>query len=146
MPGGIISGGGKMTGGLLRRQGKNKLTKGQCKDTGMAMVLILLLVYLVSKRELFIFCAIGLHVLNMVAPQVYRPVAVIWFGISHLLGSITSKIVLSIAFFLVVVPVGVLRRIFGKDSLRLRAFKAGTESVMQIRDRTFTGEDIKKPY
>jgi hypothetical protein len=146
MPGGIISGGGKMTGGLLRRQGKNKLTKGQCKDTGMAMVLILLLVYLVSKRELFIFCAIGLHVLNMVAPQVYRPVAVIWFGISQLLGTITSKVVLSIAFFFVVVPVGVLRRILGKDSLRLRAFKAGTESVMQIRDRTFTGEDIKKPY
>jgi len=124
----------------------NKLTTEQCKDTGMAMVLVLLLVTLIFKREIFIFCAIAVQVLNMVAPQVYRPFAIIWFGISHLLGTIVSKVILSVAFFFLVVPVGVLRRILGKDSLRLRAFKAGTESVMHERGHTFTGEDIKKPY
>lgn len=143
---GIKSEGEEMMRSLLRGHPRNKLTKEQCKDTGMAMVLVFLLVTLVSKRGLFIFCAIGVHVLNMIAPEVYRPVAIIWFGISRLLGTIASKVMLSVVFFSLVVPVGILRRILGKDSLRLRAFKAGTESVMQERDHTFTGEDIKKPY
>ena len=123
-----------------------KITKDQSRDTGMAMVLILLIVYVFLNQETFVFGAMALHVLNMIVPQVYRPIAVIWFGISRVLGTIMSKILLSIVFFTVVTPIGVLRRLLGKDSLQLRAFKASEESVMLQRNHTFTGRDIEKPY
>ncbi len=123
-----------------------ELTKDQCKDTGMAMVLILLLITLTFKRDIFFFCAIGALVLNMIAPQVYRFVAVIWLGLAHLLGTIVSKVSLSIVFLGIVTPVGLWRRIFAKDSLKLKGFKAGHESVMQERNHTFVGEDIERPY
>lgn len=125
---------------------KSKITKDQSRDTGMAMVLLCLFVFLARKREGWLFAAIGLHVVNMIAPQVYKPVAVVWLGFSEFLGNISSKVLLSIVFFGVVTPIGVLRRLAGKDSLKLRAFKASQESAMWERNHKFTGKDIEQPY
>ena len=125
---------------------KRKITKDQSRDTGMAMVLLLLIVFVARKREGYLFGAIALHVVNMTVPQIYRPIAVLWLGLSDLLGAVVSKILLSIVFFVIVTPIGILRRLAGKDSLKLRAFKASKDSVMLGRNHTFIGRDLEKPY
>ena len=130
----------------MKEYSSNRLTADQCKDTGMAMVLILLLVTLATRRNYVIFCAIGLLILNMIRPQIFRPAAVIWFGLSHVLGMGTSRIVLSIIFLVVVTPVGLIRKAFGRDSLKLKSFKKGHQSVMEERNHTFSAHDIVKPY
>jgi hypothetical protein len=45
-----------------------------------------------------------------------------------------------------VTPIGVLRRLFGKDSLKLREFKVSRESAMLVRNHLFVSHDIEKPY
>ena len=125
---------------------KRNITKHESRDTGMAMVLLLLILYVVLKRQYFVFAAMALHVVNMTLPRIFRPIAVVWLGLSHLLGTVASKILLSIAFFAVVTPIGILRRLAGKDSLKLRAFKASDESVMLERSHTFAASDIEWPY
>ncbi len=122
------------------------ITKDQSRDTGMAMVLLLLIVAASRKREGYMFLAMGLHIVNMIWPQIYRPLAVVWLGLSDLLGSIVSKVLLSIVFFVVVTPIGILRRLAGKDSLKLRAFKASKDSVMLERNHTFVSQDLERPY
>ncbi len=92
------------------------MTKDQSRDTGMAMVLLLLIVYVRTKRDGILWAAMILHVLNMIVPRVYAPIAVVWLGFSHLLGTVMSKVLLSVLFFGVVTPIGFLRRLFGKDS------------------------------
>ncbi len=123
-----------------------KITKDQSRDTGMAMVLLLLILSIRTKREGFLLAAIALQVLNMTVPQIYRPIAIVWLGLSHWPGSVMPKILLSILFFGIVTPIGVLRRLFGKDSLHLHAFKASEESAMAVRNHAFTGRDIETPY
>jgi hypothetical protein len=125
---------------------ERKITKDESRDTGMAMVLVFLILLATRKREGYLFAAIALHVLNMIVPQVYRPVAKLWLGLSDLLGSVVSKLLLSIVFFAVVTPIGIVRRLFGKDSLKLRTFKASQESVMLERNHTFVGSDLERPY
>ena len=125
---------------------KRKITKDQSRDTGMAMVLLLLIVFATRKREGYLIGAMVLHVLNMIVPQIYRPVAVVWLGFSDLLGAVVSKVMLSIVFFGIVTPIGIFRRLAGKDSLKLRAFKASKDSVMIERNHTFVGQDLEKPY
>lgn len=125
---------------------KKKITKDQSRDTGMAMVLLLLILAVPLKRQGLIFAAMAVHVLNMTAPLVYRPVAVIWLGLSELLGAIVSKILMGVVFFLLVTPIGMLRRLAGKDSLKLRVFKAGSDSVMLERNHQFTARDLIRPY
>ena len=126
---------------------KKKITKDESRDTGMAMVLLLLLLaYLTLKRKDLLFGAIALHVLNMTVPELYRPVAVVWLRFSELLGAVTSKVLMSVVFFAVVTPIGILRRLMGKDSLKLRAFKTSEDSVMVARNHVFTGPDLERPY
>src|SRR5215831_7405762 len=116
------------------------MTKDQSRDTGMAMVVLVLLVYLRTRRDGLLYVAMVLHVVNMIAPRIYAPVAVVWLGLSQLLGTLISKVLLSILFFGLVTPIGVLRRLFGKDSLKLRAFKAGEESAMLVRNHRFVAQ------
>jgi uncharacterized membrane protein YgdD (TMEM256/DUF423 family) len=125
---------------------KQKTTKDQSRDTGMAMVLLLLLIFLKTRRNGLLYAAVILHVVNMIVPRVYAPVAVLWLGLSHVLGTVMSKVLLSILYFGLVTPIGALRRLLGKDSLQLRAFKASKESAMTVRNHLFVGHDIEKPY
>lgn len=123
-----------------------KITKDQSRDTGMAMVLLLLIVAASRKREGYLFLAMALHIVNMTAPQIFRPVAVFWLGLSELMGEVASRALLSVVFFGVVTPLGMVRRLMGKDSLKLRAFKAGPGSVMLERNHRFVGADLERPY
>ena len=125
---------------------KRKITKDQSRDTGMAMVLLFLLIFLGRKKEGWLFIAMALHVINMIVPKIYKPIAVLWLGLSDLLGAITSKILLGLLFFIVVTPIGIFRKLAGKDSLKLRAFKKSRESAMLTRNHMFSAKDIENPY
>jgi hypothetical protein len=125
---------------------KRKIAKDQSRDTGMAMVLLLLILFSTRKHEGLLFAAMALHVLNMIAPELYRPVAVVWLGLSDLLGAVVPRILLGVLFFLVVTPIGLFRRLLGKDTLKLRAFKGSEGSVMLQRNHVFIGRDLERPY
>ena len=122
------------------------VTREQAKDTGMAMVLICLLVwYFFNVKQLF-GLALALLITNMVVPQIYKPMAKLWLGLSNLLGAVMSRVLLTVLFFMLVTPIGVLRRVAGKDSLKINKWKKGRESVFYIRDYTYQPKDIDKPY
>jgi hypothetical protein len=123
-----------------------KMTPAQRRDTGMAMVLLALLLHLWLGHHTLLLAAIVLQVVTMTVPGVYRPVAVVWFGLSHVLGAIVAKLLMFVVFFLIVTPVGMIRRALGKDSLRLRHFKKDDKSVMWERNYTFTARDLERPY
>jgi len=122
------------------------ITRDQSRDTGMAMVLLLLLALLKWGRSELLVAALIVHVVNMIVPHVFRPVAIAWFGLAHLLGAVASRVLMCVVFALVVTPIGLLRRVLGKDSLRLRAFRSGYDSVMVVRNHRFTAGDLEKPY
>lgn len=125
---------------------KTKITRDQSSDTGSAIVLLLLVVAASRKREAYLFVAIALQVLNMITPQIYRPIAMIWLGISDLLGAAVSRILLSTVFLLVVTPIALLRRLLGKDSLKLHTFRASQDSAMVERNHVFVSQDLDRPY
>jgi hypothetical protein len=131
---------------FLKQSFPTRITKNQARDTGMAMVLLCLILGFLTDADWLFTLAAPLLVLTMVVPRVYYPVAVVWLGLSHLLGTVVSKILLTLVFFAVVSPVGLVRRLAGKDSLQLKKFGKGNESVMKIRDHLYAPTDIDKPY
>ncbi|MEE9910100.1 MAG: hypothetical protein K4571_00110 [Deltaproteobacteria bacterium] len=122
------------------------MTTTEAKDTGMAMVLICLLIAFFGGVHFFYGLAIVLLLVNMIRPNVFKPVARVWLGFSHLLGSVMSRIILSIIFIILVLPVGLIRRALGKDSLKLKEWKKSRASVFKTREHEFTSEDIKHPF
>ena len=122
------------------------ISKKQASDTGMAIVLVLLLIGLFSQNTIYYKIAIPVLIINMIVPMLFYPFAIIWLGFSHLLGTVVSKIILTIVYIVLVIPVGIFRRILGKDSLQLNEFKKDTGSVMKVRNYNFSSKDIEKPY
>jgi hypothetical protein len=122
------------------------ITRDQSRDTGMALVLVLLLAYWKFERSELVAAAAILHLVNMVVPQVFWPAGIVWFGLSHLIGVVMTRVLLTLVYGLVVMPIGLIRRGLKKDSLRLRAFKADEASVMVERNHLFTSADLDRPF
>ena len=126
--------------------GNKKVTPDQCKDTGLAIILIALLVVLAQRSTTLIAPAIGVLIVTMTVPKLLTPVARLWFGFSHYLGQGVSTVLLSIVFFGVVTPMGLIRKLAGKDAMRLGQWRAGRQSAFIRRDHTFTAVDLEKPF
>lgn len=123
-----------------------EITVAKARDTGMAMVLILLLLELFIGSGIYFKIAIPTLVINMISPGFFYPLAYLWFGFAQLLGTFVSKILLFVVFSIIVLPVALLRRLFGKDTLLLKNWNTKNESVFKSRDHLFISSDIEKPY
>ncbi|MDY6824186.1 MAG: SxtJ family membrane protein [Thermodesulfobacteriota bacterium] len=122
------------------------MTRQKATDGGLALVLILLIVAWIRTHNLFVgTAAIGV-LLCMVAPRVFTPFAMLWFGLSHGMGMVMSRVVLTVVYCLVVVPVGLLRRLAGADPMMLKRWKKQDGSVFVDRGHTFSRSDIEHPY
>jgi len=131
---------------MLQNYFSTKITTKQASDTGMAIILILLIIAMLTENNIFILISVIALVINMIFPNFYYPSAIVWLGLSNILGTIVSKIILSIVFFLLVVPVGLIRKLLRKDTLHLTDFKKSNNSVMKVRNYKFSASDIEKPY
>lgn len=123
-----------------------QISSKQARDTGMAVVLVLLLIGFFSSTVLYYKIAIPVLIVNMTWPMAFYPIAVVWLGFSHALGTVMSKIILTIIYLVLVLPVGLFRRLIGKDPLLLRRFGDGEQSAMKTRNHTFTAEELEHPY
>ncbi len=124
----------------------NKITLEQCKDTGLAFTLIFLIITWLSKNITYVAPAIIILILTMTCPKIFKPLAHFWFGLSHFMGEFVSKILLSVVFFLILFPIGMIRKSLGKDSMRLKEWKNGNESAFQERNIHFSPADLEKPF
>ncbi len=131
---------------MLKKYLSQIITKDQAKDTGMAFVLICLIISYFWKYDIALLIAIVILFIDIIWPGFFRPFAKVWFGLSHILGTIMSKIILSIIFFLLVTPVGLIRRLMGADSLQMKQWKRNHSSVFKVREHRFLPEDIRNPY
>ena len=72
-------------------------------------------IYYWSLFVSFIFLVLGL-----MNSKILSPLNLLWFKFGILLGRIISPIVMGIIFFLVVTPISIILKIFGKDVLNLK--------------------------
>jgi hypothetical protein len=123
-----------------------RLTRRQCSEAGMAACLVLLLAGLFTGRILFFQLAIPALLINMIMPMFWYPFAVIWYGLAGLMGDVVSRILLSMVYMVLVIPVGLIRKLAGRDSLKLRMFRKSDTSVMIRRDHLYSPADLEKPF
>jgi len=130
----------------LKKIIKVEIDINRARDTGMAMVLILLLLELFLGGLIYLKIALPVLVVNMIVPQIFIPLAYVWFGLAHFLGTFASKILLFVVYALVVLPVGLVRKAMGKDAMLIKKWKQSQESVFKTRNHLYTASEIEKPY
>ena len=53
---------------------------------------------------------------------------------------------LTIIFFILVLPIGFMRRLLGKDPMQLQKWKKDQTSAFKTREHVYTAKDIEHPY
>jgi hypothetical protein len=78
--------------------------------------------------------AVLLVLIGFFVPTVAKPFHRVWYRIAFALGWVNSRILLTIIYFLIFVPYGLLSRLFGRDPLNIRS--APSESYWHKREKT----------
>ena len=123
-----------------------KLSKKKCIDSGIVLALLFILMGLILNQTLLFKISIGILILTIIYPIIFKPFAYLWFGLAKILGLVVPKILLTIIFFVFVYLVGVIWKLIGKDPLKLNQWKRDDSSVMETVNHTYTQEDLKDPY
>ena len=98
---------GLMVGGVLALIGLWKLYQGK------------------HETARLILWSVGgaLMVTGAVVPKLLTPVYWIWMKLAHLLGWVNTRLLLGIIFFVIITPMAIVMRIFGRDALNQKIDK-----------------------
>ena len=124
-----------------------KITKAQSIDTGMSFTLLFLLFgNLFFDISTLNIIAIFTLIITMSVPTLFKPTAVIWFGLSNILGYIVSKIILGVVFYGFITPYSRLVFLFIEDPMRRNHFKKTKGSLFLSRNITYSKKDLEFAY
>ena len=105
---------------------KNNIKLGSNRSFGIVFFVVFLLIalYPLTNSEGIIVWSVIISfiflVLGLLNSKILTPLNKLWFKFGIFLGKIISPLIMGIIFFLVVTPIGLLLRIFGKDVLNLK--------------------------
>lgn len=74
----------------------------------------------------FLVIGVALIPISLIAPKCLSPLNRAWYRLGLILGRIVSPIVLGMIFFLLLTPISLVGRAFGRDELRLRKRKVAS--------------------
>jgi len=65
-------------------------------------------------------------IFGLLIPKALAPVEWAWMKMAHLLGQVMTRVILSLAFYLAVTPLGLIMKLFGKDMLHRQFDKSAS--------------------
>jgi len=112
-------------------------------ETVLVIVLGLVTVYWFKRYNVLLLSAIFLGIAALLVPVVATGIHWCWMKLSDVMGALSGRIMLSVIYVLVLLPLAFLARWFGKSSFRL---KAGGTTYFKDRNHTYTKEDMMNPW
>jgi hypothetical protein len=125
---------------------KRNLNTAQIFGSGLALILLSLLLYIFLENRIFLNISLGLTIFLMIWPTPFKYFGYLWFAFGEALGYIVSRIILSVVYIVLVIPVGLMKRAKIRRNMQLNVFKRDTSSVFKPRNYHFSDKDFDKPF
>ena len=122
-----------------------KSEKRDLRKFGITIGVILLIIagFLFWKEkesfQILLTFGVTLCILGIAIPFILKPIYWVWMIFATILGWIMTRVILSLLFYAIITPIGLILRVFGKQFLELRWDKS-KESYWNFR----TNEHLKK--
>ncbi len=110
-------------------------------ETIIILVLALVIVYMSTHHKYWAWAAIALGAIGVFIPYLAGKIHWAWMKLAHVMGYVMSKVLLTLVYVLVVVPMGLFSR--KKITLRL---KSQTASYFKERNYTYKKEDLENVW
>jgi hypothetical protein len=123
---------------------KQKKQESKELDTILVIVLALVALYWFRRRNVLLLeIALGLGAVSLVLPAFRQGLHRAWMTLAKGMGAVSGRVLLTVVYVLVLVPLSFFARLSGKVTLRL---KPGGPSYFKERDHTYTKEDMSHPW
>lgn len=128
------------------------MTKKELKKFGLTMAVFFIAFGILFRLKSHLFVAVVFAVIGflfalftLALPKALKPIHFIWMKFSMYLGFVMSKVILGIIFYLLVTPLGFLKRIFKGDFLDLKIEKS-KKSYWHYRSQETTKNSYEKQF
>lgn len=95
--------------------------------------------------NVYLGLALLVAAVTLVAPKLLAPFNRAWFALGQLMGRVVSPLVLGAIFFLILTPVALVTRLFGRDELRLKRKAVDSYWIDRHHD-TIATESFKNQF
>jgi hypothetical protein len=112
-------------------------------ETILVLVLALLVLYWLKHKPSFLLAAGILGAIGILIPSLAQLIHIGWMKLGEAMGYVTSKIVLTVIFFLFVVPLSYLSRLSGRKAMKL---KSGGSSYFTDRNVTYNKDSMENVW
>jgi len=99
-----------------------------------------------GRSLLFTGAAIVIIIAALFSPFLLRPLHKTWMALAFFLGGVMSRLILTLLFYLILTPVGLLLRLFGKDLLHLRRNPRLQSYWLERTAAANTPDRYKRPF
>jgi hypothetical protein len=129
-----------------------KSEKSDLRKFGIIVGIVLLIIagffFLKEKESFQLFLTIGtvLFVTGIVIPFTLKPIYWVWMTFATILGWFMTRVILSLLFYVILTPIGLIARSFGKQFLDLKWNKTDNTYWNHHSDSIFEKENYEKQF
>ena len=113
---------------------------------GTVLLIIAGLLFWKEKESFQLFLAIGivLFVAGIAIPFTLKPIYWVWMVFATILGWFMTRVILSLLFYVIITPIGLIARLFGKQFLGLK-MDGSKQSYWSMR-KVETSKNYEKQF
>ena len=98
-----------------------------------------------ARSPMVLYVAGAIAIAGTAVPAMMYPIYLLWMQIARVLGWINSRLLLGFAFYVMVLPIGIVARRLGKLGYREQP-ATRPESYRIERDQPLSREDLERPF
>jgi polyferredoxin len=99
-----------------------------------------------ARTPYFVGAGLGLMFFGAVLPRALKWIYLAWMSIALALGFVVAHVILTVFFFLVVTPIGLLARATGKDFLSLKLNRSAPTYWIRRQPKPRTAADYERQF
>ena len=112
-------------------------------ETILVLVAALLVFYFIFDLPLLLKIALVLAAIGIFIPFVAKKIHWAWMKLAHVLGYIMSRVLLTVIYFIFLVPLAFFSKLAGKNNVQL---KAGQKSYFKDRNFRYDKESLENVW
>lgn len=131
---------------------KIKSTNTELKKFGISVgfVFTLIALYLSFKGKssyvFFTYTGIFLIISAVSAPRLLKHIQKIWMALGIILGWFTTRIILSVLYYIILTPIGLIMRLLGKDLLEMKIQKEKASYWNYREVKSYSRTDTERQF
>jgi len=94
----------------------------------------------------FLWPGASLVVLGIIFPHALKWIYVTWMSMAFVLGFVMAHVILTLLFYLILTPIGLVSRLFGQDFLRLKLDRAAMSYWIPREKQVKSSKDYERQF